>query len=288
MCPFLLGGSILKQKIKSWLIILTGITLTAVASGVFYIPNEIVTGGVSGIATILYPLGIPPGAVYLTLNLVLLFLSYRILGKSFVIKSIFSVIVLSCEVQIFSMLPPITDDVFLATLFGSVLFGLGAALTFIENANTGGTDIIGRLIQSKYSYFPIGSLLLIVDGIIIFISLLVFRNIELTLYGLFGLFISTFSIDYLIGRLNASKLAFVITDKGEQISKMIIKKSQRGVTVLNAQGAYSGTRKKLLICALKNRQMPDFHKMITSTDKSAFIIFIKSEKIFGLGFYVYK
>lgn len=278
----------MKHKIKSWLIILTGITLTAIASGLFYIPNEIVTGGVSGIATILYPIGIPPGAVYLILNLVLLFFSYKILGKSFVLKSIFSVVVLSFEVQFFSMIPPITDDIFLATLFGSALFGLGAAMTFIENANTGGTDIIGRLIQSKYSYFPIGTLLLIVDGVIIFISLLVFKNFELALYGLFGLFISTFAIDYLIDRLNASKLAFVITDKGEMISKLIIENSRRGVTVLNAQGAYSGARKKLLICALKNRQMPDFHKMITSVDKNAFIIFIKSEKIFGLGFYVYK
>ena len=284
---FLSGGKSLK-KIKSILIIITGITLTAIASGMFYIPNEIVTGGVAGIATILYPIGIPPGAVYLIINLLLLFFSYKILGKGFVIKSIFSVIVLSLEVQVFSMLPPITDDIFLATLFGSVLFGIGAALTFIENANTGGTDIIGRLIQSKYSYFPIGTLLLIVDGIIIFISLLVFRNIELALYGLFGLFISTFAIDYLIDRLNSSKLAFVITDKGKQISKMIINRSQRGVTVLNAQGAYSGARKKLLICALKNKQMPDFHKMITVADKNAFIIFIKSEKIFGLGFYVYK
>lgn len=278
----------MKEKIKSWLIILAGITLTAIASGIFYIPNEIVTGGVAGIATILYPIGLAPGSVYLIINLALLLLSYRILGKSFVIKSIFSVVILSGEVQFFSTLPPLTDNIFLATLFGSVLFGFGAALTFIENANTGGTDIIGRLIQSKYSYFPIGTLLLAVDGIIIFISLLVFKNIELTLYGLFGLFISTFTIDSLIDRLNSSKLAFVITDKGEQISRMIIEKSQRGVTVLNAQGAYSGARKKLLICALKNKQMPDFHKMITEADKNAFIIFTRSEKIFGLGFYVYK
>ncbi|MDD6735135.1 MAG: YitT family protein, partial [Clostridiales bacterium] len=95
-------------------------------------------------------------------------------------------------------------------------------------------------------------------------------------------------IDFFIDRLNASKLAFVITDKGEQISKMIIENSRRGVTVLNARGAYSGTRKNLLICALKNKQMTDFHKMIRDADKDAFIIFTKSEKIFGMGFYVYK
>ena len=161
-------------------------------------------------------------------------------------------------------------------------------MTFIENANTGGTDIIGRLIQSKYPYFPIGTLLLIIDGIIITVSLIIFRNVDLALFGLFGLFISTFVIDFLIDKLNSSKLAFVITDKGDKISAMILENSRRGVTMLNARGAYSGARKKLLICALKNRQMPEFHKMITEADSNAFIIFTKSEKIFGLGFYVYK
>ncbi len=276
------------NKIKSYLIILTGITLTAISTGLFYIPNEIVTGGVAGIATILYPIGIPPGAVYFVLNIFLLAFSYKILGRQFVFNSILSVVLISILVQVFSELPPITNDIFLSSLFGSVLFGLGASLTFIENANTGGTDIIGRLIQSKYTYFPIGKLLLIIDGVIIFISLLVFKNFNLALYGLFGLFISAFVIDFVIDRLNSSKLAFVVTSNGEEISKLIIQNSKRGVTVLNARGAYSGERKNLLICAIKNRQMPEFHQMITEADKNAFIIFAKSEKIFGLGFYVYK
>lgn len=276
------------KKIKSYLIILTGITLTAIATGLFYIPNEIVTGGISGIATILYPLGIPPGAVYLVLNLLLLVFSYRVLGKEFVIHSILSVVVLSGLVQVFSDIPPITENVFLATLFGSFLFGLGASLTFIENANTGGTDIIGRLLQSKYSHFPIGTLLLIIDGIIIFISLLISGNIDLTLYGLFGLFISAFVIDFVIGHLNASKLAFVITEKGDALSKLIIENSRRGVTVLNARGAYSRARKNLLICALKDKEIPEFQKMVNEADVGAFTIFVRSEKIFGLGFYVYK
>lgn len=276
------------NKIKSYTIIFLGLLLTAAATGLFYIPNEIVTGGVSGIATILYRIGIPPGVVYLITNLILLVFSRKILGRDFMIKSIFSVAVLSILVQIFSAMPPVTENIFLAAFYGSILFGIGAAITFTENANTGGTDIISRLIQSRYPYFPFGTLLLITDGIIIFISLLLFRNIDLALYGLFGLFISTFMINYLIDKLNSSKLAFVITDKGDKISDIILNKSRRGVTVLNAKGAYSGARKKVLICALKNHQMPDFHKIITAADKNAFIIFTKSEKIFGLGFYVYK
>lgn len=276
------------KHLKSYLIILTGMTLTAVATGLFYIPNGIVTGGVSGIATILYPIGIPPGITYSLVNVILLLFSYKRLGWDFVLKSILSVIVISSLVQVFSEVPPITDNIFLATLFGSLLFGIGASLTFIENANTGGTDIIGRLVQSKYQYFPIGTLLMIIDGFIIFVSLIISRNIDLALYGLFGLFISAFCIDFIIDHLNSSKLAFVITDKGQQISSLIIEKSRRGVTMLNARGAYSGARKNLLICALKNKQIPEFHRMIIETDENAFIIFTNSEKIFGLGFCVYK
>lgn len=276
------------HKIKSYIIILTGITLTAISTGLFYIPNEIVTGGISGIATILYPLGVPPGGVYLILNLILLALSYKILGKEFVLNSILSVVVMALLVQIFSSLAPITHNVFLATIFGSVLFGLGASLTFIENANTGGTDIIGRLVQSKFNHFPIGTLLFIIDGIIILISLLISKNVDLTLYGFFGLFISALVIDYVIGHLNSSKLALVITENGDAISRLIIENSRRGVTVLNARGAYSGARKNLLICALKDKEIPEFKKMVDSADPGAFTIFTRSEKIFGLGFYVYK
>ncbi len=276
------------KKLKSYLIISLGLALTAISTGQFYIPNSIVTGGVSGIATILSRIHIPPGAVFLVINLALLFFSSKVLGRDFVKKSILSVIILSVFVQISDLLPPLTDDIFLATVFGSVLFGIGASLAFTENANTGGTDIIGRLIQSRYPYFPIGTLLLIIDGIIILVSLIIFRNIELALYGLLGLFISAAVIDFFIGKLNSSKLAFVITEKGEQISKMIIQNSRRGVTVLNARGAYSAARKNLLLCALKNKQIPAFHKMIVEIDPNAFIIFTKSEKIYGLGFYVYK
>ena len=276
------------KHLKSYIIIFAGMTLSAIAIGFFYVPNGIVTGGVSGIATILYPLGVPPGLTYACVNFILLFFSYKRLGRDFVIKSILSVIVISSLVQVFSELPPITNNIFLATLFGSMLFGIGASLTFIQNANTGGTDIIGRLVQSKYQYFPIGTLLMIIDGFIILVSLIISHNIDLALYGLFGLFISAFCIDFIIDHLNSSKLAFVITDKGPQISNLIIKNSRRGVTMLNARGAYSGNRKNLLICALKNKQIPEFHQMIIETDENACINFTNAEKIFGLGFYVYK
>jgi uncharacterized membrane-anchored protein YitT (DUF2179 family) len=278
----------MKKKFKSLLIIITGITLTAIGVSLFYIPNKIVTGGVSGIAAILYTLGIAPGIVYFSINSVLVLVSGKVLGKKFALVSLFSTLLLSLLVQLFSELAPICDNLFLSAFFGSTISGFGTALTFSENANTGGSDIIGRLIQHKIPYFPIGRLILIIDSTIILVSVIIFRNIELALYGIFGLIISSIVIDYFIERLNSSKLALVITEKGSEISGAIIENSKRGVTILSARGAYSKKDKSLLICAIKNNQMPDFHKMIKAADENAFIIFLKSEKIFGLGFYVYQ
>ena len=276
------------NKIKSVSVIILGIVLTSAGVGLFYIPNNIVTGGVSGIAAILVKADIPPGIVYITANTLLISLSYKILGKDFFVKSVISAILMSVMVQFFSSLPKITDDLFLSAFFGSSISALGTAITFSENANTGGSDILGRLIQHRFPYFPIGSIILVIDFIIIAISVIVFRTAELALFGIFGLIISSIVIDFFIDRLNSSKLALVVTEKGDLVSETLIKNSRRGVTVLDAKGAYSKNSKKLLVCAIKNRQMPDFHKMIAEADKNAFIIFLKSENIFGLGFYVYK
>ena len=288
MSFFIFRSFDLNRKIKSLLTIILGITLTAFGVSLFYIPNKIVTGGVSGIAAILYTKGVPPGIVYFLINAVLVLASGKVLGKKFAFVSLFSTFLLSLLVQLFSKFAPLCDNLFLSAFFGSTISGFGTALTFSENANTGGSDILGRLIQHKIPYFPIGRLLLIIDGIIISVSLIIFRNIELALYGIFGLIISSIVIDYFIEKLNSSKLALVITENGDEISSAIMENSKRGVTILAARGAYSKKDKNLLICAIKNKQMPDFHKMIKEADKNAFIIFLKSEKIFGSGFYVYQ
>ena len=276
------------NRIKSSLITLCGLTLTAFGVSLFYIPNRIVTGGVSGVSAILYTVGVAPGIVYFTVNILLVLISFKVLGKRFAFRSAISTVILSALVQLFSEFPPITDNFFIAAFFGSLISGFGTAITFSEGSNTGGSDILGRLIQHKIPYFPIGRLLLIIDGVIIFISLLIFKNSELAFYGIFGLIVSSTVIDFFMDRLNSSKLALVVTENGEEISNAIMVNSRRGVTILDARGAYSKNNKKLLICAIKNSQMPDFHKMITEADENAFIIFLKSEKIFGTGFFVYQ
>lgn len=278
-----------RQFIRKYLIILLGIALTAFAISVFYTPNKIVNGGVSGIATIFFhTLKIPTSITFFTINIILLITALKILGKRFVIDTILSTIILSLLLHVFSIIDPLTNDIVLTTIFGSVLYGIGIGLTLSQGASTGGTDILGRIVQYFFPQVRIGTLLFIVDATVITSSLIVFREINLAMYGALALFISSYSINWLIQKLNISKLAFVITDKGYEISQSIVTTSPRGVTLIEATGAYTMSDKKVLICAMKESEAVAFQKKVLDIDDNAFVIFSESQQILGNGFKIYK
>ena len=275
--------------IKKYATIVSGVILVALAVSVFYTPNKIVSGGVSGVSTILFhTFGIQPGVSFAVINICLLVLAWKFLGFSFVKDTLLGSALLSLFVQLFSYLPALTDDVFLATVFGSVLYGVGIGLTLIEGASTGGTDILCRLAQCAFPYIKVGNLLLAVDAMVILASLCVFRTFDLALYGIVALFLASFSINLLISKLNVSKLAFVVTEKGLDISQYLVAHSPRGVTIIDSVGAYTMDRKQVLMCALKENELPKFQETILAMDKQAFIIFSESQQIVGEGFRVYK
>ena len=277
------------KSIKKYTTIVIGVMMVAFAISVFYTPNKIVSGGVSGIATILFhTVGIPTSMSFTVINGVLLLLALKYLGFSFVKGTILGSALISVFVELFSNVPPLTDDLFLASIFGSVLYGFGIGLTLTEGASTGGTDILGRLVQRLFPYVKIGSLLLVVDAVVIILSLLIFRQVDLTLYGIIALFFSSFSINVLISKLNVSKLAFVISNDGSNIAHKLISHSPRGVTILDATGAYSMEQKNVLLCALKENEIPDFQAEVLTLDQNAFIIYSESQQIVGKGFRVYR
>ncbi len=278
-----------RRRLVSCLLTLFGTMLTGFAIGAFLTPNKIVGGGVSGISTILYhTFEFAPGLSAFLINLVFLAVGLRILGKRFILKTLLGVALLSLFTQLFSYLPIYMDNMILPVIFGGVLYGLGIGLSFAAGASTGGTDIIGRIIQTKFSTIPIGKMLLIVDGVIIVISLIVFKNLELALFGILTLFISSFSVDFVIDKLNVSRIAFVITEKGEEIAHTLVSTSPRGVTLIDVKGMYTDTEKKMLFCALKESETEAFQKKILDIDEAAFIVFSESQRIKGNGFYLYK
>ena len=277
------------KKSRSVLLTILGTLTTGFAIGVFLTPNKIVGGGASGLSTILYhTLKVPPGVSFFALNILFLLMGFKILGRNFVFKTLLGATLLSVFTQFFTMFPLYTENLILSTIFGGVLYGLGIGMSFAAGASTGGTDIIGRIIQSKFSHIPIGKMLLFIDGVIILVSLIIFKNIELTLYGIISLFISSFSIDFIISKLNVSRLAFVITGKGEEISQKLVSTSPRGVTLIDVKGVYTNTAKQMLFCALKESEAEEFQKKILEIDAESFIVFSESQRIKGNGFYLYK
>lgn len=278
----------MKERIKSCAIILFGIAITALAISLFFVPNKIVNGGSSGLSTVIYyTFGIKPSLTNALINGVLLILSLLCFGKSFVARTLLCIGMLSVFMEIFSYFPPVTDNVLLAAIFGAVLYGGGIGLVLSQKSTTGGTDILGRLIQYKFPHWKIGKILMGVDLFVIFLSFLTFKTTEAVLYGILALFISTTAIDYLMRMLNVSKLAFIITDKGVEIAELLIATSPRGVTLVDVTGVYTHTPKKMMICALKESEIPEFQRKILKMDEHAFIIYSESQQIVGNGFYIY-
>ena len=279
----------MKKKIIDFLIVISGLALIAFAVSTLIAPNKIVQGGVSGMATIVYYLtGAPISLTNLLVNIVLIIIGLKILGKHFIIRTLACVLILSGFLEVFSFIPPLTDDRLLATLFGGILYGTGIGLTLLKGASSGGTDILGRIAQHFFPHIPIGKLLLFVDGLVILGGFVAFKDLNLVMYGMITIFISTFTIDYLIKKLNVSRLAFVVTSKGDDVSKKLISTSGRGVTKIDVTGAYTNEKKTMLMCAIKENEMPEFQRKIDEMDREAFTMFSESQQIFGNGFHVYK
>lgn len=280
--------NILKSKKKTYINIALGVALEACAISLFYVPNKIISGGISGISTIIYyTTRFPTGVSYYIINIILLAIGYKFLGFGFVLRTFICSTLVSFFVDVLSGFPPICDDILISALFGGIIDGIGIGLTLIEDASTGGTDVVGRVFQNRFPHFQIGKILLIVNLLIIGVSFIYFNDLNLCLYGVLALYVSSSAIDMLIHRLNVSKIAFVISDFGDVISKHLVKVSSRGVTILEAKGAYTQTDKYMLVCAIKDNEMPFFRKSVLSIDENAFIVFSESQEIVGNGFYMY-
>lgn len=276
------------KNIKSQALVICGTAITAMAISLFFVPNKIVNGGASGLATVIYyTVGLKPSLANAIINAVLLLFSLLVFGWRFVAKTLFGIGMLTAFIEVFSYVQPVTDNMILATIFGAVLYGMGIGIVLSQGSTTGGTDILGRLIQYKFPQWKIGKILLGVDLAVILLSFVKFKTTDAVLYGIIALFISSTSIDWLMRRLNISKLAFIITDKGQEIADFLISTSPRGVTLVDVTGVYSNAPKKMMICALKESEIPEFQRKILEKDKDAFIIYSESQQIIGNGFYTY-
>ena len=278
------------QKIKEYLLITIGVALTAIALEYFFFPCDIAAGGVSGIGLVVNKVsGLDTSIVVLVLNILLFILAFIVLGKSFGAKSIYATVMLSVFMWIiekFFTPGVLTENMFLASFFGSIILGMGAAIVFHQGASTGGTSIIAAII-SKFTPIGIGISVLLTDSFVCILAISVF-GVDKGLFGFFSVILIGLIIDKFIDGFNTCKQVFIITSKEKEIVNHIIKNIDRGCTVLNGNGGYTGSDVKIIYTVLNSNQFIALKKHVKEIDPAAFLTVNDSTEVLGEGFKAYE
>jgi uncharacterized membrane-anchored protein YitT (DUF2179 family) len=276
------------KKLEEFLLINLGLFLVAAGIVLFKIPNNLATGGVSGVAIIVekfFPAA-PVGFLMLIINLILLVFGFFFLGKNFGSKTIYSSFALSGMVwaleRVIVLTKPLTGDTFLELVYAILLPAVGSAIVFNYNASTGGTDIIAKILH-KFTSINIGKTLLLADFGITVIALFVF-GVRTGMYSILGLIMKGFIIDLVIENLNISKHFVIISEKPEEVKAFIVNELKRGATIHKAYGAYSNEEKEVITTIMSRRQAVRLRKFIREIDKHAFISITNTSEIIGKGF----
>lgn len=233
---------------------IVGSFIIAVAIAFFLLPNELSSGGFSGIATIFYyKLNIPMGITIFCINLPLFLLSGFKIGKGFFFKSLVGTISLSLFIDMLAKFNPLTTDKILAAIYGGLLTGIGTSIILKANSSTGGTDLLSIIIKKYNSKVEMGKLITIIDACIVILNVVFLGKIEIGLYSTIAIYLMGVMIDVVFEGVFFSKLIFIISDKNEIIAKEIETKIQRGITGLYGKGMYSENDKLILMCAVRKK-----------------------------------
>ncbi len=244
-------------------------------------------GGISGLALIINYLipQIPIGIATLILNIPLILMSYRLLGKKFLIKSIKTMIISTFFLDfVIPLFPMYADDKMLASIFSGIFLGIGLALIYMRGSSTGGADFLLISLKKLIPHMSMGDITLIIDGIIIILGGIVFKDVNSLLFGAVSTIILSLVIDRLMLGSNTGKLAIIVTNKGEEITKNIDKEIGRGATHIDATGTYTKKHKDMLFCTCSNKEIHKIRDIIYENDSSAFVMITDASEVFGEGF----
>lgn len=272
-----------KESVRAWVLIVLGSLIGAAAYPLFLIPNNIAPGGLSGVAMILnYLFDWPVGVISILLNLPLFMIGYHTMGRQFAFRSLVATLLFSAFIDLWQ-LPPLTDDPLLGSVYGAVLLGIGLGLILRGGATTGGTDMIARMVHQKVPFISVGVFLFLVDGAVILAAAFT-MSARLALYALICIFINARVLDLVLAGFGSSKACYVITRKGQAIAARILKELDRGATLLNATGAYSGEEKTVLLSVVDNREVVPLKRIVQQEDAAAFMFITDTHETLGEGF----
>ncbi|MBQ7901661.1 MAG: YitT family protein [Clostridia bacterium] len=277
----------INDKVMDWLADIAGAFLLGTGIFCFAEKMNIAPGGVSGVAIMIkYLTGLPVGIVSFFINMPLLFLAYRFIGKKFALRTIRTVIINTVILDsiILPLFPQYAGDRMVGSVFGGVCMGAGIGIIFMRGSSTGGTDILSYFIEKKFPYIQLGKAIMAIDCVVLATSMLVFGNIESALYGIVALFCQMQLIDRIVYGTQKGRQMLVISKMSEQIAQRILEQKKRGVTFLYGNGAYSGKDIKVLMCVIRIWEYHDIKEIVYSIDPDAFVIASEAEQIIGEGF----
>lgn len=275
--------AVCKAELKNGILILAGLVIGSLGFNLFLIPNNIAAGGFTGIAQLINSAtGLPVGAVALALNVPLFLASMKSLGLPFGIRSLIATISFSLLLDVLHV-PAITQDMWLATVYGGLFAGVGFGLILRGSATTGGTDMLASLIHRLFPSIRISVGLFAIDGLVILASAFVYDTAA-AMYALICITISNIVVDFVLEGPNSSHAFFIVSDSSDAIAAKIMEELERGVTGLEGMGMYSHQHKRVLLCVVSRMETVTLRRIVFSIDPRAFVISSKAYDTYGEGF----
>ena len=280
-------SNIFFRRIVQYTVIVLGCVIYAVGFQFFMYPNNIVSGGIVGVAMIFNELlPVPVGATTIILNIPLFVIAWRYFGLDFLISSLVGMALSSAFVDLFAMFKIVlTNDPMLASIIGGVIKGVGLGVIYYVGSTTGGVDIVAKMLRMKNPHLNLGTILLLIDAAIIIAYAVILNKYESAMYSVITMFVVSKVIDLALYGIDNSCICYIISEKSSDISHEIISgHMHRGVTILEGRGAYSGKEKQVIMCVIKRQQIAEIRRIIRNLDENAFFIVSDAKNVFGNGF----
>lgn len=280
-------SNIIFRRIVQYTVIVLGCVIYAVGFQFFMYPNNIVSGGIVGVAMIFNELlPVPVGVTTIILNIPLFVIAWRYFGLDFLISSLVGMALSSAFVDLFAMFKIVlTNDPMLASIIGGVIKGVGLGVIYYVGSTTGGVDIVAKMLRMKNPHLNLGTILLLIDAAIIIAYAVILNKYESAMYSVITMFVVSKVIDLALYGIDNSCICYIISEKSSDISHEIISgHMHRGVTILEGRGAYSGKEKQVIMCVIKRQQIAEIRRIIRNLDENAFFIVSDAKNVFGNGF----
>lgn len=284
------GSDMMRKNfsIRKYIIITLACILYGIGISLFVDPNNLAPGGFTGLSVIINRLiPLETGTIYFILNIPVILLGIWKFGWKFTVSTLYAILVVSVSTNLLNFVDPITREPILGAVFGGVLIGAAMGLVLRNSATTGGTDIIVKCLRQRYPHLKTGSLMLMIDAVIIGISGLVFGNFDSVLYSIVSVVTTSVILDMVLYGRDGAKLIYIISDRSEDITVRILSELDIGVTHLAGNGAYENKEKKVIMCVVKKQLAHKVEEIVRQEDASAFMIISSASEIYGEGYKSY-